>query len=506
MKDWLPRLVARVPAGVHAKLLLGFLAIVFLLIAVGVVGLQVLRQSNRRTSELVALQRKIGAYRQLQQDATAQLYSAASALLVPDEQKLDATLRQLSQFGYDYDRIQFVAKDEAELLDEIRDNHDQFIQIVTNVIELIRVGKTVEGRELQRAQASPLADRLELITNQLVTKAEAEMVASVEQTRDAYSTSQWVVNGFAVGSIGLALILGYAFSWSLIGPVKEIDSRLKQIASGDFSQHVEVLNRDELGTLAINLNRMNDELGLLYRRLDAANRYKSDFLARMSHEFRTPLNAIIGYGRLIRRQTEGQLSLLQQENLQDLLNNAERLLNLIDSLLDFAKIEAGKMEVRVEPVNVGEVLHRAASTVEPMLNVDRVRLIREVAPAIPSLNTDGEKLRQITLNLLSNAAKFTERGEIRISASQQNNCLKLVVSDTGIGIEKEDLDLIFEKFHQGERARNTTYRGTGLGLAIVKQFVSLLGGEIAVESEVGRGSTFTVTLPIDLAFGSEHEH
>src|SRR5215831_12884888 len=334
MKDWLPRLVARVPAGVHAKLLLAFLAIVFLLIAVGVVGLQVLRQSNRRTSELVALQRKIAAYSQLQQDATAQLYSAASALLVPDEQKLDATLRQLSQFGYDYDRIQFVAKDEAELLDEIRNNHDQFIQIVTKVIELIRVGKTVEGRELQRAQASPLADRLEL-----VTKAEAEMVASVEQTRDAYSTSQWVVIGFAVGSIGLALILGYALSWSLIGPVKEIDSRLKQIASGDFSQHVEVRNRDELGTLAINLNRMNDELGLLYKRLDAANRYKSDFLARMSHEFRTPLNAIIGYGRLIRRQTEGQVSPLQQENLKDLLNNAERLLNLIDSLLDFAKIE-----------------------------------------------------------------------------------------------------------------------------------------------------------------------
>src|SRR5262249_21720467 len=126
MNDWLPRLVARMPAGAHAKLLVGFFAIVFLLIAVGVVRLPVLHQSNRRTSELVALQQKIAAYRQLQQDATAQLYSVASALLVPDEQELDATLRQLYQFGYDYDRVQFVAKGEAELLDEIRKDHEQF--------------------------------------------------------------------------------------------------------------------------------------------------------------------------------------------------------------------------------------------------------------------------------------------------------------------------------------------------------------------------------------------
>ena len=195
----------------------------------------------------------------------------------------------------------------------------------------------------------------------------------------------------------------------------------------------------------------------------------------MSHEFRTPLNAIIGYGRLIRRETEGQISQLQRENLQDLLNNAERLLNLIDGLLDFAKIEAGKMEVRVEPVRVQEVIHRTALTIESMLNVDRVRLIREIASDLPVLNTDREKLRQIILNLLGNAVKFTERGEIRIAACQQNGSLKLVVSDTGIGIEKKDLDQIFEKFHQGDLSATKKYRGTRLGLAVVKKFVEPFG-------------------------------
>jgi signal transduction histidine kinase len=497
MIEWLPRIVARVPTTVHTKLLVAFLTLVVLLITVGLVGLQVLTGVNRRVEDMVKLQRKIAAYRQLQHDTTAQLYNVTSALLVPDERTLAETLRQLNQFGYDLERLQFVAKDEVKLLGEVQTDYDQFIKIVTNVVELIRAGKAAEGRELQLAQARPLADRLERLTNQLVNRAAADMVTSIETSDAAYLTSRRIVLGFAVGSIGLALILGYTFSWSLIGPVKEMDSRLKQIASGDFSQHIEVLNRDELGTLATNLNRMNDELGQLYEQLDTANRHKSDFLSSMSHEFRTPLNAIIGYGRLVLRATEGQIAPLQRENLQDLLNNAERLLNLIDSLLDFAKIEAGKMEVCVEPVRVEEIIQGTAAAIETILNPSRVRLIREIASDIPALNTDREKLRQIILNLLGNAVKFTERGEIRISACRQNGSLKLVVSDTGIGIEKKDLSQIFEKFHQGDLSTTKKYRGTGLGLAIVKKLVNLLGGEVGVESEVGKGSVFTVMLPMD---------
>jgi len=495
--DWLPRFVASVPTTVHTKLLAAFLTLVVLLIALGLVGLQVLIKVNSRVDDMVKLQRKITAYRQLQHDTTVQLYNVTSALLVPDERMLATTLRQLNQFGYDLDRLQFVARDEVELLDEVHADYDQFIKIVAKVVELIRAGNAAEGRKLQLAEASPLADRLERLTNQLVNRAAADMVTRTETSQAAYLTSRWVVICFALGSIGLALILGYGFSWSLIGPVTQMDSRLKQIASGDFSQHVEVANRDELGTLAANLNRMNDEIGRLYRQLDTANRHKSDFLASMSHEFRTPLNAIIGYGRLIRRETEGQIAPLQRDNLDDLLNNAERLLTFIDSLLDIAKIEAGKMEVRVEPVRVAEIIHGTASTIESILPPGSVRLIREIAPDLPPLKTDREKLRQIILNLLGNAVKFTEKGEIRISASQRNGSLKLVVSDTGIGIEKKDLDLIFERFHQGDSSTIKKYRGTGLGLAIVKQFANLLGGEVAVESEVGKGSAFTVTLPFD---------
>src|SRR6059036_4222618 len=162
----LPRLVARIPAAVHTKLLVAFLIIVGLLIALGAVGLEVLGEVNRRAEDLVQLQRKIAAYRQLQHDTTGQLYSVSAALLVPDTRTLDATLRQLNQFGYDLDRLQFVAKDEVELLGQVRKDYDQFIQVVSQAVELIRIGKIAKGNQLQITQANPLAERLERLMNQ----------------------------------------------------------------------------------------------------------------------------------------------------------------------------------------------------------------------------------------------------------------------------------------------------------------------------------------------------
>ncbi len=249
--------------------------------------------------------------------------------------------------------------------------------------------------------------------------------------------------------------------------------------------------------LAIQNAHLFREIEEKRRELEMADRHKSQFLANVSHELRTPLNAILGFTRLVLRRTEGQIPELQRENLQKVQISAEHLLRLINGLLDLSKIEAGKMEVFAEPFRIDEVLQEAVSTVEPMLKNGHVRFVHEVAPDLPILNTDREKLKQIILNLLSNATKFTEEGEVRVSVLQENGFLKLSVSDTGIGIEPEALQYIFEEFRQ-DRSGAKRYGGTGLGLAIVKRLVALLGGEIAVESRVGKGSTFTVTVPISL--------
>ena len=267
MTGWLVDLVARVPARVQVKLLAAFLAIAMLLIMLGTVGLQVLSGVNERTEKLIGLQRKIEAYRQVQHDTISQLYSVSSALLSSDDPTLSSTLRQLNQFGYDVDRLQFVAKDEVELLGQFRQDYDRFVEIVTHGVEMIRSGRATEAREIQAIQAAPLADRLERLTNQLVNKAEADMVAGIETSRQAYENSQWIVIAFAVGSILLALALGYTISWSLIGPVKQIEAQLNQVAAGQFTHRIDVINRDELGALGADVNKMSEELGRLYQQL-----------------------------------------------------------------------------------------------------------------------------------------------------------------------------------------------------------------------------------------------
>jgi len=323
-------------------------------------------------------------------------------------------------------------------------------------------------------------------------------------------TSALLLVGFSMAVLA-SLFLGRR----VVRPLEALRRGVERIGKGDLDHRLDLKTGDEIEILADEFNEMaarlreaytgleykvaerTQELTIANEKLGEASKLKSQFLANVNHELRTPVSAVIGYAHLVLRGTEGQISQLQRENLEDLLRNAERLLSQIDSLLEFSKIEAGKVEAHVELVKVNEVIQAAISTIEPTLNGGGVRIIREIAPGMSALNTDREKLRQIILNLLDNSVKFTDRGEIKIAASQQNGSLKLVVSDTGIGIPKGELDKIFEEFHRGDLSSNKNYRGTGLGLAIVKQFANLLGGEVGVESEVGKGSVFTVTLPLD---------
>jgi signal transduction histidine kinase/CheY-like chemotaxis protein len=487
--------VARLPVRVQTKLLIAFLAIVVLLIALGAVGLYTSSGVNQRTEELIRSERKIAAYRQVQHDTTSQLYSISSALLVSDERTLDSALRQLNQFGYDLERLQFVAKDEIKLLGKVREEYDRFIAVVTRVVELIRGGRVEEAREAQLKEARPLANRLERLTNELVNKAEADVVAGIEASGEAYRTSQMIVIAFVLGAIALALILGRTISLSLVGPIREIDTRLDEIASGDFTQRVTVGNRDELGALAANVNRTSEQLGDLYRQLEMASEHKSAFLASMSHELRTPLNAIIGYSEMLYEtaQDEGPDEFLA--DLAKIRDAGRHLLGLINDILDLSKIEAGKMELYLEAVDLAGLVEEVRSIVEPLVAANGNRLEIVCQRGLGAFHTDRTKLKQSLLNLLSNAGKFTHDGRVRLEVSPAAGAISFIVSDTGIGMTEEQQGRLFQAFSQADASTTRQYGGTGLGLAIAKHFCEMLGGRIAVESSPGHGSTFTITLP-----------
>jgi len=493
---WLPQAVARAPATIYAKLLAAFLAIAALLVLVGVVGLAELGRVNQRAEDFVKLQRKIAAYRQIQHDTTAQLYTVASALLVPDERTLGATLRQLNQFGYDLDRLQFVAQDEVELLGRVRVDYEAFIGVVTEVIQLIRAGKVVEGREVQIGRAGPLADRLERLTNELVNRAEADLVAWIDESRQGYVDSRRLVIAIAIGSMLLALTLGYAISWSLLGPVRQMDVRFNEIAAGDFTKHVSVPNRDEFGALAANLNRMNADLARLYHQLEAANRHKSEFLANMSHELRTPLNAILGFSEVLSERMFGEINEKQAEYLDDILEAGRHLLSLINDILDLSKIEAGKMELELASFDLAGTLQGVLTLVRERAMRHGITLGLDIGVDVGLVVADERKVRQILLNLLSNAVKFTpDGGRVSLAAKRGNNSVEISVADTGIGISPEDQAALFEEFRQVGTDAARKHEGTGLGLALAKRFVELHGSTVQVESASGKGTTFTFSLP-----------
>jgi signal transduction histidine kinase len=511
LTELLPRLVARAPATVQRKLVAAFLAIVVLLIMVGTSGLLVLRQSNRRAQTVLELQRQVAAFRQLQHDTTGQLYTVASALLAPDERNLDVILRQIKQFGYDLDRLQFVTKDEKELFDRVREHYERFINGGTRAIELIRADKAAEARELQRTEIAPLANELERLTNELANNAEAKMVASVDASDEDYLTSQLIVAGFVVGGIALAVVLGYAISWSLIGPVQQMGARFRQIAAGNFLQEINVPNRDEFGDLAVNLNRMSKELGQLYEQLESrareladanqklgeANRHKSMFLANMSHELRTPLTAIEGLAANMLDGITGPLNEKQIEYLADIRASSDRLARLIEDLLDLSIVAAGRSEMRPAAISLETLVREVAVGLRTVAKNKLTGF--ELASLEPGLTVwaDRDRVAQVLTNLIGNAIKFTPaEGKVTVSAHRNGGAwAEVTVADTGPGIPAGEAEKIFDEFYQVTRPGKDKSQGVGLGLAISKKLIEMHGGRIWVESEIGKGSVFHFTLP-----------
>jgi PAS domain S-box-containing protein len=265
----------------------------------------------------------------------------------------------------------------------------------------------------------------------------------------------------------------------------------------DFSDREMALLRSfaDQAAIAVQNTRLFNEIQEKSRQLEAASRHKSEFLANMSHELRTPLNAIIGFTRIVMRRCQTRIEPLQYDNLEKILVSGQHLLALINSILDLSKIEAGRVEVRPAEIGLGAVLEQCVRTVEPLIKAESVALVRDFADAPMRLTTDEEKLRQIVINLLSNAAKFTERGTIRVSATAANGAVAVAVSDTGVGIPADKIELIFEEFEQVDTSSTRIHGGTGLGLAIARRLARLMGGDIRADSAPGKGSTFTLILP-----------
>jgi signal transduction histidine kinase len=509
----LVRAVGRVPARVHTKLLVAFLGTAVMVIVIGLLGLRLLGQSNDRVAGLGALQERAFAYGKLQSDAFNirvllaedvagdfyRLNNPAFAQPRRDATSVhQAAASALARIGpaTSVVALGFVPpREDARVLGQIRAKTRQLSTVVRDIVAADTRGASSARQIRLHHAAEQLAIDLNQLASELANATTAKSEALIAQNASSYASSRNLFIGVAAGAIVLALLLGFVLSWSLIGPIQRIDSRLAAIASGDFSGHVDVPNRDELGALGANVNQMNDDLRRLYRELEAASLHKSEFLANMSHELRTPLNAIIGFSQLLRERMFGDVNAKQEEYLDDILSSGNHLLSLINDVLDLSKVEAGEVALEAAPFSLREVLERGVVMVREQATKDGVKIALSADLDVDTVEGDERRIRQVIFNLLSNAVKFTPAGgAVDVNAAQVDGEVRVSVADTGPGIASEDHERIFEEFQQTE-AGIEQREGTGLGLALSKRLVELHGGRIWVESELGKGTTFVFTLP-----------
>ncbi len=349
-----------------------------------------------------------------------------------------------------------------------------------------------------------------------------------QETTQRLARNNAILIAMAIATAFLAMLALYAIvRYVIVKPVQHLKEVSDSVAQGDLDQRADIRTGDEFEELSHAFNRMlrhlmntQEELRLANTSLDGKvdelaranltlhqmNKVKNEFLATMSHELRTPLNSILGFSDVL--ASAENLNDRQKKYLANIQTSGRSLLSLINDILDLAKIEAGKMERNIAEFPVGDLVERASASMLPLAEKKNIDLQWTSDPALPPLRQDEGKLQQVLYNLLSNAVKFTpEGGRIRVSAiAAPEDRVDIIVADTGIGIPLEDQALIFEKFRQGRslpgqesNALTREYEGTGLGLSIVKEISRLLGGEVFLESEFGKGSTFTVRVPMELS-------
>ena len=331
----------------------------------------------------------------------------------------------------------------------------------------------------------------------------------------------WTFVAGIVGAIGAMVAFYWITQRVILRPIRQLRALANNVAEGNLDIRSSIATADEYEKLAQAFNHMLDHLQAAQEdlreanhRLDAkigelsesnielfkANKLKSEFLANMSHEFRTPLNAILGFAQVLREKP----GLLKREKGQryaeNIITSGNRLLTMINDLLDLAKTQAGKMGLHIEQASISQVCESSVSSFSLLARRKKIKIQAQVSPDVPLVATDAGKVQQILYNFLSNAVKFTPlRGRIDIRASMlDDKTLRIAVTDTGCGIAKEDQELIFEQFRQADGSLTREAPGSGLGLAISKELAGMLAGSIGLQSEVGLGSTFWLDLPTTL--------
>ena len=396
-----------------------------------------------------------------------------------------------------------------EFSDRVQGENGVFLISQDEILQLGIVGFQLEQLEEAYKQGAKASFAIQTYVSEVMQEASA----SISNLRKKSYGRVFAIS-FLFAFLGL--LLGLLTSRYILGPLRTFAKLAHEIGQGNLDQKIEVTSQDEVGELAQAFNQMAQNLRQKRKEIETlnfslekqvldrtealakanvdllrANEVKAEFLSNVTHDLKTPLNSILGFTQIVLSDPKGKLNAQQTKNLETVIRNGKELLQLINSVLEFTKSQAGKMEVVVEKFSFETLLNECMDAIEVQVKDKKIKLLKEIETHLPQLETDRPKVKRILLNLLSNAAKYTKEGEIEVSASKVNDCLEISVMDTGEGIPKQNLFLLFnpQSWPQGAK------EGSGMGLMITKQLVNLLGGILDVQSEVDKGSVFRVRIP-----------
>lgn len=473
-----------------SRLVLGYLVIFVLVMAVSVYAILQLRRFNEVTRSILETDNRILEYEKKLTDALwEQIRYERKFIITQDDVLYDQFLLFKSDFEQYVEEAFLVSDPQAgKLLKDLITQYQRYLNLVLQEVRWLKLGRGYPQRQFREAKEKEVNEVLGLL-EQMRAHSQQNTYGKIKTLAEAGAQARRVAVWMTGAAVLFIIVVSLLITRSVTRPVSAFKRKTREIAKGNFESIVNVSSPPEMAELAGAFNFMSQKL----KELD---RMKSDFFSSMSHELRTPLASIREGTSLLLDGIGGSLTDKQKKLLTILGEESERLISLVNSLLDLSKMEAGMMVYNFTAVQLAPFINKVMIEMGPLVEAKKIRLDTKLDDGLPMIEVDSERFLQALRNLVGNAVKFTpEGGRIKISASRSDRSVEVSVADTGPGIPAEHLATIFEKYQQADATGSYRIKGTGLGLALVKHIVTSHGGRIWAESEPGQGSRFIFVLP-----------
>ena len=473
-----------------SRLILGYLPVFGLVMAVSLYALRELQRFDDITQSILDRDNRILDYEKKLADSFLSQVRYERKFVITKDQAL---FREFLKFKGDFERYlseasEIADSNVAELLSLVKQDYQRYQQLFDKEMVPIKANREYPQGWYAR-EKNQVTEKILGLLEKVQAERQQGTYNKVRELADAGGRAREGAVTITIASLAFILLLSLLIARSINKPISVLKNKTREIAKGRFEADLRLSSPPEIGELAAAFNFM-------CRKLSELDKVKSDFFASMSHELRTPLTSIKEGTGLLLEGVGGATTEKQRKLLTILAEESNRLIGLVNSLLDLSKMEAGMMNYSFEKASLAPLIKKAVGEITPLIEAKGIQLETEVAERLPTVKVDSERILQALRNLIGNAVKFTPRaGRVKVAARSVTGKIEVSVRDTGPGIAAENLKAIFDKFHQGNSNGAFSVNGTGLGLAIAKHIIVSHGGEIWAENHPDRGSTFTFVLP-----------